>query len=185
MQQLYGGIAQEGAELGDPDAAVAISVFNDLRCTACADYQVETIDPLVEELARTGKARFSLRHFSLGSEARTLAAAAAVAAGEQGRQWQYADLLLRNLEVAGAEVDDEFLIDIADSLPELEFEQWDADRASEETDEVLQTDEEEGAALELQSDGPSVLVSGPGGTEELGTEPSADEIRAAVEGVSG
>ena len=185
VQQLYGGIAQEGAELGDPDAEVAISVFTDLRCTACADYQVETIDPLVEELARTGKARFILRHYSLGSEARTLAAAAAVAAGEQGRQWQYADLLLRNLEVAGAEVDDEFLIDIADSLPELEFEQWDADRASEETDEVLQTDEEEGAALELQSDGPSVLVSGPGGTEELGTEPSADEIRAAVEGVSG
>lgn len=185
VQQLYGGIEQEGAELGDTDADVSISVFTDLRCTACADYQIDTIDPLVEELARTGEARFILRHYSLGSESKTLAAAAAVAAGEQGRQWQYADLLLRNLDVAGSEVDDEFLIDIADSLPELEFEQWDADRASDEVDEVLQTDEEEGAALELQSDGPSVLVSGPSGTEELGTEPSADEIRAAVDSVSG
>ena len=56
---------------------------------------------------------------------------------------------------------------------------------ADEVDEILQTDEEEGAALELQSDGPSVQVSGPGGTELLGTEPSAEEIRAAVEKVSG
>lgn len=180
VQQLFGGIAQEGAELGDPDAEVAISVFTDLRCTECADYQIATVDPLIEELGRTGKARFVLRHYSLGSEAMTLAAAAAVAAGEQGRQWQYADLLLRNLNVAGAEVDDEFLIDVADSLPELDVDLWETDRASDEVASVLETDEEEGAALKLQSDGPSVEVSGPSGTEVLGTEPSAEEILAAV-----
>ena len=170
VQQLYGGIAQEGAELGDPDAEVAISVFTDLRCTACADYQVETIDPLVEELARTGKARFILRHYSLGSEARTLAAAAAVAAGEQGHQWQYAELVLRNLEAAGAEVDEEFLIEIAESLPGLEMEQWDADRASEETDEACRPTRRRAPPWSC-SRRAAVLVSGPGGTEELGTSP--------------
>jgi protein-disulfide isomerase len=181
VQQLYGGIAQEGAELGDPDAEVLISYFTDLRCTECADYQLATIDPLVEELARTGMARFELRHYSLGSESTTLAAAAAVAAGEQGRQWQYADLLLRNLDAAGAEVDDEFLIDVADSLPELDVDIWETDRASDEAAAVIDADDEEGTALRLQSDGPSVLVSGPAGTEALGTEPSAAEISAAVE----
>ncbi len=185
VQQIFGGIPQDGPELGEEDATVVISVFTDLRCPECAGYQLEVIDPLVEELARTGRARFELRHYSLGAEATTLAAAASVAAGEQDRQWQYAELLLRNLERAGAEVDDEFLVDVADSVPELEVELWDSDRASGEVAATVAADGEEGAALELLSDGPSVLVSGPGGIRELGVEPPAAEILDAVEAVEG
>jgi protein-disulfide isomerase len=184
VQQLFGGIAQEGAVLGDPDADVRISVFTDLRCPPCADYQIGTIDPLVEELARPGDAQFELRHYSLGSESKTLAAEAAVAAGEQGRQWQFADLLMRNLDAAGAEVDDDFLADVANALGELDADEWRADRTSAAVAETLATDEEEGAALELQADGPSVLVTGPGGTEDLGVEPSRQEIEAAVSALS-
>jgi protein-disulfide isomerase len=184
VQQLFGGIAQEGARLGDPDADTTISVYTDLRCGPCADYQIGTIDPLVEELARTGEAQFELRHYSLGAESKTLAAEAAAAAGEQGRQWQYADLLMRNLEAAGAEVDDEFLADIANAVPELDADEWEADRSSDAVAETLATDEEEGASLELQAEGPSVLVTGPGGTEDLGVEPSAADIDAALERLS-
>jgi protein-disulfide isomerase len=184
VQQLFGGIAQEGARVGDPDADTTISVYTDLRCGPCADYQIGTIDPLVEELARTGEAQFELRHYSLGAESKTLAAEAAAAAGEQGRQWQYADLLMRNLEAAGAEVDDEFLADIANAVPELDADEWEADRSSDAVAETLATDEEEGASLELQAEGPSVLVTGPGGTEDLGVEPSAADIDAALERLS-
>jgi protein-disulfide isomerase len=185
MQQLLGGIHQQGAELGDDDAEVEISVFTDLQCTTCADYQVGTIDPLIEQLARTGRARFELRHYSLGSQATTLAAQAAVAAGEQDRQWQYADLLMRNLDVAGAQVDDEFLLDVADSLAEFDVEAWEEARGSDEVAAVLDADENEGAELGLQVDGPSVLVAGPGGTRKLGVEPSATDVSAAVDEVSG
>ena len=184
VQQLFGGIAQDGARLGDPDADTTISVYTDLRCGPCADYQIGTVDPLVEELARTGQAQFELRHYSLGAEAKTLAAEAATAAGEQGRQWQYADLLMRNLDAAGAEVDDEFLADIANAVPELEADDWQADRSSDAVAETLANDEEEGASLGLQAEGPSVLVTGPGGTEDLGVEPSAAQIEAAVDRVS-
>lgn len=185
VQQLLGGIHQEGAELGDPDAPVVISVFTDLRCTTCADYQVETVDPLIEKLARTGEARFELRHYSLGSEPKTLAAEAAVAAGEQDRQWQYADLLVRNLDVAGAEVDDEFLVDIADSLAEFDADAWQQARGSDEVAAVLEADEKEGAELGLEAEGPSVLVTGPGGTKDLGAEPTGAEIEAAAGEVAG
>lgn len=185
VQQLLGGIHEDGAELGDSGADTEISVFTDLQCTACADYQVGTIDPLVEELARTDQARFELRHYSLGSQPTTLAAVAAVAAGEQDRQWQYADLLMRNLDVAGAQVDDEFLLDVADSLSEFDVEAWNEARSSDEVAAVLDTDEKEGAELGLQVDGPSVLVTGPGGTRALGVEPTATEVSAAVEAVSG
>jgi protein-disulfide isomerase len=184
VQQLFGGIAQDGARLGDPDADTTISVYTDLRCAPCADYQIDTIDPLVEELARTGQAQFELRHYSLGAESKTLAAEAAVAAGEQGRQWQYADLLMRNLDAAGSEVDDEFLADIANAVPELDADDWEADRSSDAVAETLANDEEEGASLELQADGPSVLVTGPGGTEDLGVEPTGAQIQSAFDSVS-
>jgi protein-disulfide isomerase len=184
VQQLFGGIAQDGARLGDPDADTTISVYTDLRCAPCAEYQIDTIDPLVEELARTGQAQFELRHYSLGAESKTLAGEAAVAAGEQGRQWQYADLLMRNLDAAGSEVDDEFLADIANAVPELDADDWEADRTSDAVAETLANDEEEGASLELQADGPSVLVTGPGGTEDLGVEPTGAQIQSAFDSVS-
>jgi hypothetical protein len=160
VQQLFGGIAQEGALVGPDGAEVTVAVFTDLRCSSCGDYQIGEIDPLVEEYARTGRAKLELRHFSLGEEPTTLAADAATAAGEQGRQWQYADLTFRNIEAAGAEADDEFLREIAEAVPEL-----DADLA---------------ADLELPGTGPSVIVSGPGGTRELLDSPSTEQIESAI-----
>ena len=50
----------------------------------CADYEINTIDPLVEEYARTGDARLEFRHFSLAPNDTTLAAIAAEAAGQAG-----------------------------------------------------------------------------------------------------
>jgi protein-disulfide isomerase len=84
VQQLYGGIEQDGAYLGDEDAGVEVVVFNDLQCADCADWQLEVVDLLVEEYARTGEARLELRHFSVGPRTTTVAALAAVAAGADG-----------------------------------------------------------------------------------------------------
>src|SRR5919204_565442 len=66
VQELLGGIQEDGADLGPPDAAVTISVFNDLQCSTCDEYELQTVDPLIEEYARTGKARFEFHNYSLG-----------------------------------------------------------------------------------------------------------------------
>src|SRR5918992_1662540 len=65
-QRLFGGIEQEGDSLGDPDAPATVSIFNDLQCTDCADYHLETVPELVEDLVRSGKARLEFRNRSLG-----------------------------------------------------------------------------------------------------------------------
>jgi protein-disulfide isomerase len=183
VQQLFGGIAQEGAVVGPEDAEVTVTVFTDLRCPNCGDYQIEEVDPLVEEYARTGRAKLELRHFSLGEEPTTLAADAATAAGEQGRQWQYADLTFRNLEAAGAEADDEFLREIAEAVPELDTDQWEADLGSPEVAARLESDADLAADLELPGTGPSVIVSGPGGTRELFDSPSREQVESAIAAV--
>ena len=77
--------------------------------------------PLIKEYVRTGRAQINLRHFSFGRTAVTEAAIAADAAGAQGHQWQYAELVMRNLELADEDgVDEEFLNEIAEVTPGLE-----------------------------------------------------------------
>jgi protein-disulfide isomerase len=181
-QKLFGGINQEGASLGSEDAPVLIKVYNDVRCVPCATYQVDEIDPVVERYARSDEARFEFSHFSLGPEPTSLAAVAATAAGEQGRQWQYIDLLLRNLESARGDTDEEFLVDVARAVPELELEVWQEDRREPETLEIVEGDADEAVDLELSAD-PAVIVTGPSGEERLEGAPTSEEIEAAVEAV--
>ena len=65
------------------------------------------------------------RHFSLAPNDTTLAAIAAEAAGAQERQWQYLDTFFRNQDVARASgVDEEFLREVAEAVPELDPDQW-------------------------------------------------------------
>ncbi len=141
----------------------------------------EEINPVVERYARTGEVQFEFSHFSVGPQAITLAALAATAAGEQGRQWQYIDLVMRNLDAAGGEADDDFLRDVAKTVPELDLERWESDRASEEIREIVEADAESAVNRRLPPE-PAVVVAGPGGEEELG-EPTSEEIEAAIERV--
>jgi protein-disulfide isomerase len=185
-QRLYGGIEQAGNSLGSPDAPVTISIFNDLQCTDCADYQLETVPVLVDDLVREGDARLELRHRPVGQTPTTIAAVAATAAGEQGVEWQFAHLVLLNLDQARTSgVDDKFLERVAGSVPGPEFdvERWQRDREDPEIEARVAADDELGAELELAA--PAVVVDGPGGTEQLEDAPSPADIERAVEDVRG
>ncbi len=180
VQRIFGGIAQEGAVLGAEDAEITVSVFNDIQCEPCADYQIEVIDPLVEEYARSGEVRFEFRHFSLAPNDTTVAAIAAEAAGEQERQWQYLDTFVRNLDVViSRNVDEEVLREVAEAVPQLEVDQWEEDLGSPETEELVREDAMLGAELELPAD-PAVVVDAPGGQRELIESPSIEQVEAAI-----
>ena len=186
VQELYGGIAQDGADLGAEDAGTSITVFTDLNCSPCADWQLDVLDPLVEQYARAGTVIFELRHYSLGPSETTLSAEAATAAGEQGRQWQYADLLLRNLGNApNGRVDQEFLDTIANAVPELEFDQWETDITSASVVATVDSDAQTGTDLHLPGSGPSVIVAGTEGQRKLTDSPSLEEIQSALAAVGG
>ena len=183
VQRIFGGIAQEGADLGPEDAELAISVFNDIQCEPCANYEIDVIDPLVEEYARTDQARFEFRHFSLAPNDTTLAAIAAEAAGEQARQWQYLDTFVRNQDLAiSRDVDEDVLREVAEAVPQLDVEQWQEDFESPRSEELVRQDAMLAAELQLPAE-PAVVVSGPGGQRELIESPSAEAIEAAIDAV--
>jgi protein-disulfide isomerase len=76
---------------GPADAKVTLVEFLDPECEAC-----RAIHPIVNDLKTKYKDRFRLvvRYMPLHSNS-VLAASAAEAAGEQGRYWQYLDVLYR------------------------------------------------------------------------------------------
>jgi protein-disulfide isomerase len=184
VQRILGGIRQDGAYLGPPDAPVTITVFNDIQCRPCADYEIDTVDPLVEEYARTGEARLEFRHFSLAPNDATLAAIAAEAAGVQDRQWQYLDTFVRNIDVIGnREIDDDLLREVAEAVPELDVDQWEADYSEPASTEGVRDDAMLAADLKLPAE-PAIVVSGPGGQRTLIESPAIGEVEAAVAEVS-
>ena len=184
-QRIFGGIEQEDDAVGPADADVTVSVFNDLQCSACATYHLDTVVPLVESYARTGEARVELRHFSIAPNDTTLAAIAAEAAGAQGRQWQFADLFFRNQELARQRgVDDALLDEVAGAVPQLEVEEWEAAYDSPESEEAVRADAMLASELELPAE-PAVVVDGPGGTRTLTESPTLEEIEAALAEVGG
>jgi protein-disulfide isomerase len=185
VQELLGGVRQDGRRLGNADAPVSISVFNDLQCAPCADYEVQTIDPLIDRYARGDAVQFEFRHLSFGGAETTLAAEAAIAAGGQAREWQYLDLFFRNQEnVRSSRVTDTFLTDIASALPELDVAQWEADKDTDAVAEEAQADATLADNLHLPFDAPSVVVAGPGGQRQLTDSPSSGDIEAAITDVS-
>lgn len=192
VQRLIAGIRQDEERLGSPDAPVTLDLFTDVRSIPGAEFQSEVIDPIIESEVRDGEAQINMRHFSFGRSGVTEAAIAADAAGSQGHQWQYAELVLRNLENAGPKgVDERFLNEIAEVTPGLEKEEWDV--AFDEQLEAEVSDPAYASGIdsdgELANDlrlpaGPAVVLTGAGGSEQLVTEgsepPTLADVRAAI-----
>jgi len=192
-QALIAGITQEGARLGSEEAEVVMDVFSDLRSPGSAAFQREVVEPIIESAVRDSNlVQINLRHFSFGRSGVTEAAIAATAAGEQGHQWQFADLVFRNLSNVGQGlVDEVFLDQIAQVTPGLEKEEWAAEfeqelaaqRDDPEYESVVDRDGELAFEMELPAE-PAVVVTGIGGVEELTGTPSLEDVEAAIDRVS-
>lgn len=184
VQQLIAGIRQLDDRLGPEDAPVMIELFTDVQIPTGANYQAEVIDPLIEEYVRTGEANITLRHFPLGPKPVTLGGIASEAAGFQDRQWQFAELLMRNLELAPERgLDSDFLNEIAGVVPKLDVGLWEEDVQSGEA-EALAAEDEQIAAESTFPAAPVVIVTGSAETQVLEEAPTLAEIEAAIAAVS-
>jgi protein-disulfide isomerase len=183
VQQLIGGIPQLDRRLGEDDAEVTVSVFQDVQCPRCADYQATVIDPLIAEQVRTGEIKLEFRNYPLGEKPVTLGAIATAAAIEQDRGWQYADLFLRNLEqVPEQGVNEEFLGEIAGSVPKLDVAAWEEAYDGEEATARAEEDVQLATDLRFTAN-PALIVEGAGGSQTLQDAPTYDEIIAAIDAV--
>lgn len=183
VQELVGGLRQLGDRLGDDDVPVQVTVFTDVQCPRCAEFQAEVVDPLIADYVRAGELKLLFRNFPLGLKPVTLGAIAEEAAEEQERGWQYASIFLRNLDqVPERGVTEEFLDEVAAVTPKLDTALWEEDLAGPAARERAEEDVELATELRLSAD-PALVVEGANGSETLEDAPSLEEAVAAIERV--
>ena len=183
VEQELKGNPQAGMVLGESSAPVELIEFGDLQCPVCKANAEEVLPGVIEGAVADGEAKFSFRNFVIISEESEPAGAAALAAGEQDRGFNYLNLFYRNQgKEASGYIDDAFLTAIAEAANVPDIAQWNEDRESSKVKGEVKATTEEAARLGFNST-PSFAIKGPGtnGLELLGNLGSTEEIEAAIE----
>jgi protein-disulfide isomerase len=114
---LLDGIPQERAELGSPNATVTLIQFEDLQCPVCRSYQAQGFPTVVDEYVRPGKVKLRFVGLAFLGPDSEKALLYTLAAGEQGKLWQFQDALYANQgEENSGWVTDALLEEIATGL---------------------------------------------------------------------
>ena len=153
--------------LGSANAPVTIVAFTDYQCPSCA-----AMHPVLERLVKEygEKVRLVTRDFPLSQHAEAFKAAeAAEAAREQGKYWEYIQILMRNQSALGVEK----LKDYASELA-LGRTRFDNALDSGKFAESVQRDIEEGMKLGINGT-PTVFING-----RRVSATGYDELRASV-----
>jgi len=82
--------------LGNPDAKIVVEEFSDFQCVACFRFWQNSEPEFIDKYVATGKVLFKYAPFSFIGEESFQAAEAAYCANEQGKFWEYHDMLFSN-----------------------------------------------------------------------------------------
>ena len=153
---------------GKEDALVTIIEFTDYECPSCAKTH-----PIIEELVKeyAGKVNWIVRDFPLESHPNAYQAAeAAEAAREQGKYWEYINLLFQNQTALSADKLKEYAGQIG-----LDRARFDAALGSAKFADKVQRDLRDGSKLGVNST-PAVFVNG-----RRVPEKNKESLKAAIE----
>ena len=163
------GIPQSGLTLGDPAAKAKLIEFGDLQCPICKEYAETVIPKLISGPVQQGKARIEFRNYLIIGPQSADAGAAAIAAGQQGRGWNYLELFYRNQGVENSGyADDSFLESVARAAGVPNIEEWNSARKSPAVKQEMTKTSNQAVSFGFNGT-PSFVVTGPNGTKTLGT----------------
>ncbi len=94
----------QGNSMGDPNAPVKIIEYSDFQCPYCKQFSDTTEQGIIDNFVATGKVYFTFRsmgnfisrNIGLGGTESRDAAEAAYCASDQGKFWEYKDILFAN-----------------------------------------------------------------------------------------
>jgi protein-disulfide isomerase len=187
VAQQFGGIAQEGVMLGDPDAPVTLVEFADLQCPFCAAYAAETLPTVIDRFVRSGHLRLELRLVRFIGPDSERGAEVAAAATLQNHGWEFSELFFRNQgpENSGYATD-QFMRRLARATPGLDVNRVSADLDSPAARRLMQQADRQSNRLGVEGT-PSFYLRRAGGRPEplevTSLEP--DAFVAELEGALG
>ena len=88
--------------LGDENAPVTLIEFSDFQCPYCANWHFDTKGQIEEQYIKTGKVKLVYMHHPISSHSQAEPAAlASECAKEQGKFWEFHDLIFENQRAIG------------------------------------------------------------------------------------
>jgi protein-disulfide isomerase len=179
--ELLSGLNQEGTVLGDPKAEVVFVEFGDLQCPHCRNFAQDVAPEIIEGPVREGKVRYEFRNWPILGPGSIFAAQAALAAAEQGRYWEFVDLVFAepNLQV---NIDN--LREIAEEAGVADLEKWEADLENPDFEEQFKQTQREAGKLGFSGTPSFAIRVGDGELQPIRPPESAADVEAAAEEAS-
>jgi protein-disulfide isomerase len=182
-----GGVPQNGNVLGDPKAPVTLQYFGDLECPVCKVFTLGALPSIIGQWVRSGKLKIeyhSMQTATREPEVFKNQQVAALAAGKQGKMWNFLELFYHEQgEENTGYVTEGYLQGLAQQVPGLNLTKWTSDRGEPALMNQLETD-----AQTVNTEGftgtPAFLLGKSGTTLqklEPGTYTEAAPYNAAIE----
>jgi len=178
----------EGTALGDPNAPVKIDIFEDFQCPSCRTFTEEVGPQLIETYVATGQVYYVFHHYAFldtntVTKESQQAANAAMCANEQGKFWEYHDVLFANWngENQGA-FSDRRLLAFAETVDGLDIDAFTACFEEDRYEDDIKADFELGQQMGVTGT-PSVFVNGE--IISPGFIPQFTDIQQAIEAALG
>lgn len=187
VDQLLAGIPQSELELGQKSAPVELIEFGDLQCPICKANSEAVMPDLIKNKIATGEAKLVFRNFTIISEESIPAGAAAIAAGKQGRGYNFIETFYRNQgEERSGYVTDEFLEAVAKAAGVKDLATWNVERKSKAVLEEVEATTSEAASKFGFNGTPSFVIKGPStnGYEIFQNAESPSDFEKAIENAS-
>lgn len=179
-------VKMDGRSMGDPNAPVKMDVWEDFQCSGCMYYSIQIEPAIIEKYVATGKVYYTFHFYPLinpsASGESHRSANAALCALEQGRFWDYHDLLFANWmgENVGSYADDR-LIAMAESLG-LNMNDFKSCFKANKYADIVAEDYAAGQALGINAT-PAIFINGQQPQSSAGPQyiPSVDDISKFIE----
>lgn len=184
--RLFNGIPQGELILGRRGAPIELREYGDLQCPVCKGYSEDILPPIIENQVRNGEIFLAFRNYVILGQDSVRAGIAALAAGEQGRGWNFIEIFYRNQGKEGSDyVTDEFLEAVAKAARVPNIRLWNEARKTRTADlgGEITTDTGEAKAFGFTGT-PSFSIRGPathGEYKPIGTPESTAELEEAIE----
>lgn len=187
VSTLLAGIPQTGDRLGASHAPVTVTEYCDLVCPVCKKLTLGVENQLIAHDVRTGRVKLVYKALKTASATANSSMfvpsqAAALAAGEQHRGWNYIVLFYHEQgDETTSYVTDDYLDGLAAQIPGLNYQRWSSDRHSPALAAQVTADEHQAAAAGYNRT-PTIVISGPKGHAQpiVGVPSSYSHLEAMI-----
>ena len=185
VQSLFKGIPQQGLFLGWPFAKSQMTIYIDLQCPFCQQYETTVMPTLVKKYVRTKKVRIKVMPWAFIGPDSTRGQKAMFAAAAQNKAWNFAEVLYFNQGVENTGwLNDSMVAQAAASVDGLDVTKLWSDRNSGSVSKQV-ADVAAQASVNHVSGTPTVFVGKTVTTQKLvgssGAVPDLAQTEAAID----